>query len=417
MVVDDELVVWLYGLPVATIGQERGRVRLTYGIAALRRYPLGTPLLSLSMPVRPERYTHGTVRPFLDGLLPEGEPRRAAALDVKVSADDTYGLIRALGRDCAGAMVIHPASESPPPVSTTLTAQRLDEDDVVDLVRNLRGAPLGISERVRLSLAGVQEKLLLTRLPDGTWGRPVDGTPSTHILKPELQRFRHSVENEAFCMRFAGRLGLPVASVETTTLGSHHLLVVERYDRIAHPDGSVQRVHQEDFCQATGTPPDNKYQENGGPSLQQIAGIVQDAVPARDALEQLLRLTICNVLIGNGDAHGKNLSLLHTESGALALSPAYDLLSTLFYGDQRLAMYIDSVQRMDRVTFDRIAAEASRWGLPAHRVAHVIDDVVARSPSARTEAAAETPGVPSEIPQIVSDQLDRMMGARASRHW
>ena len=240
----DDLAVWLYGDRVAILDEDRHRPRLVYTTEAISRYPLGTPLLSLTLTVRPERYTRGVVRPFLDGLLPEGQSRLAVARDFDVLASDSYSLIRAIGRDCAGAVVIQPADEPAPPAPSTLRAEPLNEGDIEALVANLRTAPLGVGERVRISLGGVQEKLLLTRMPDGSWGRPVDGTPSTHILKPEIPRFPETVENEAFCMRVARHLGLSVATVETTTVGSRKLLVVERYDRVvrgrnrrAHPPG------------------------------------------------------------------------------------------------------------------------------------------------------------------------------------
>ena len=175
----DELAVWLYDERVATIDRKRGRPRLAYTEEALSRYDLGTPLLSLALPVSVERYTQGVARPFLDGLLPEGEPRKSIARDLGLRADDTYGLIEALGRDCAGAVVIQALEDAPPPVPTTATAERLSTRELEALVRDLRSAPLGAGGRVRVSLAGVQEKLLLTRMPDGSWGRPVDGTPST----------------------------------------------------------------------------------------------------------------------------------------------------------------------------------------------------------------------------------------------
>jgi len=147
--VADELAVWLYGIRTAVIDQERGRLRLAYTEEALARYPLGVPLLSLSLPLTPRRYTHGVVRPFLDGLLPEGEARLAIANDFDVLRDDTYGLIGALGRDCAGALVILPTEEPAPPLPTTLTAEPLSDVEISELVANLRSAPLGVGGRVR----------------------------------------------------------------------------------------------------------------------------------------------------------------------------------------------------------------------------------------------------------------------------
>jgi serine/threonine-protein kinase HipA len=404
----DELAVWLYGDHVATVDQERGRPRLTYTEAALDRYPLGTPLLSLSLPVREERFPQGTVRPFLDGLLPEGESRKAIARDVHVAPNDTYGLIRALGRDCAGAVVIQPADEAPPNAPTTTTAEPLDPKEIDALVRDLRSAPLGVGGRVRISLAGVQEKLVLTRMPDSRWGRPVDGTPSTHILKPEIAAFPLTVENEAFCMRVARHLGLDVASVETTVIAGRKLIVVERYDRRVDDDGSVTRIHQEDFCQALGIPPETKYEEDGGPSLSGIARILA-AVAAPDSLERFLAAVVANALVGNGDAHGKNFSLLHDKSGALRLTPLYDVLSTLYYGEDRLALYIDNVHRTNRVTTPRIINEAVRWGISRRRASDIVNDLLARAPEAIDAARAETDGLPVELHGTVTTQLQQLL--------
>jgi serine/threonine-protein kinase HipA len=405
--VADELAVWLYGSHVATIERERWRPRLTYTAEALRRYSPGTPLLSLSLPVRPERHTQGVVRPFLDGLLPEGESRLAVARNFNLRASDTYGLIRAIGRDCAGAVVIQPAQEPPPRPASTLTAEPLTERDISELIANLRTAPLGVDERVRLSLGGVQEKLLLTRMPDGRWGRPVDGTPTTHIIKPQIERFPATVENEAFCMRVAKSLGLSVAPVETTMIGGRNLLVIGRFDRVVDETGAVVRIHQEDFCQATGVLPDNKYEEDGGPSLKKIADVLQ-AAAAPDSLDALLRAVTVNVLVTNGDAHGKNFSLLHHESGALTLSPLYDVLGTLHYGVDRLAMHIDNVRRIDKVTVGRIVNEAERWGMSRNRAAEVVNDLLARASEAIDAARQETDGLPDDLFATVTGQLTQM---------
>jgi serine/threonine-protein kinase HipA len=402
----DRLAIWLYGTKVATVESERRRMRLQYTTDAMRLFPAGTPLLSLQLSLTPERFPNGAVRSFLDGLLPEDEARRLIAQDLGLRADDTFGLAGALGRDCAGALVIQPDSDPPPPPATTLTAEPLGEDEIRLLVENLRSAPLGVDQRVRISLAGVQEKLLLTRLPDGSWGRPIDGTPSTHILKPEIREYPHTVENEAFCMRLAKNLGMEVAEVETIAVGGRRLLVVSRYDRVLAPTGEVERIHQEDFCQATGVLPAQKYEQDGGPSLRRIAGILSEADP--DSLEALLRAVTLNVVIGNGDAHAKNFSLLSDRRGALHLAPLYDLLSTLMYGDDRLAMQIDNVYRTDRVTFERLLNEATTWGLSRTGAGEIVNGLLARIPDAAKQAESETPETPAGVLEIVSAQLDKL---------
>jgi serine/threonine-protein kinase HipA len=403
----NELAVWLYGDQVATIDSDRRGPRLTYTPTALERYELGTPLLTLALPVSPRPFPQGLVRSYLDGLLPEGEARTNIARDVGESPNNTFGLIRALGRDCAGAVVIQSIEDPPPPTATTTTAEPLSPDEIEDLVRNLRSAPLGAGGRVRISLAGVQEKLVLTRMPNGAWGRPVDGTPSTHILKPEVAQFPLTVENEAFCMRVAKHLGIDVANVETTEIAGRKLIVVERYDRDITANGAVTRVHQEDFCQALGIPPEMKYQEDGGPSLARIAGILA-TVAAPDSLERLLAAVVVNVLVGNSDAHAKNFSLLHERTGALRLTPSYDLLCTLNYGDDRLAMYIDDVRRTNRVTTDRIVNEAMQWGMGRVTTTDIITDLLDRADNAINTASDETVGVPLALVTTVKEQLARL---------
>ncbi|MGI8610449.1 MAG: HipA domain-containing protein [Candidatus Dormibacteria bacterium] len=409
----DPLALWLYGRRVALVFEDRRRLRLAYTQEALDAYPPGTPLLSLSLPLTSASFPNSAARSFLDGLLPEGDARRVIAEDLGVRADDTMALARSVGRESAGALVIQADGDPEPVPSTTLTAEPIDDAQLATLVAKLRSAPLGLGPRVRVSLAGVQEKLLLTRLTDGTWGRPVDQTPSTHILKPGSARYPQMVGNEAFCMRLARGLGTKVAEISTTvTTAGQELLVVTRYDRLGAQDGGVQRLHQEDFCQALGLPPARKYQEDGGPSLRQVAAVLRANDP--DSLEDLVRAVTLNVLIGNGDAHGKNFSLLHDESGRLRLAPMYDLLSTMVYGDRRNAMYIDDVRRADRVTAHRILNEADSWGLARGRASAAVADILDRWPAAAATAAAATPGVPPRLLETLESQSATLSGKRAA---
>lgn len=398
---------------MAVVKETRRKLRLTYTPDAFEAYDPGTPVLSLSLPLTSDSYPNGVVKAFLDGLLPEGEARRVVAEDFGVAAADTIGLARAIGRDCAGALVIQPDGDPPPPRPTTRSAERLTDAELALLVGNLRSAPLGINPRVRISLAGIQEKLLLTRLQDGAWGRPVDGTPSTHILKPQTQRFSNAVENEAFCMRVARHLALPVAEVGTTVVAGQLLLVVSRYDRIIKDDGTVERIHQEDLCQALAIPPSHKYQDEGGPSLKRIAEVLRANDP--ESLETLARATTLNVALANGDAHGKNFSLLHEPNGRLRLAPLYDLLSTLLYGDNRVAMHIDSVSRLDRITATRIVNEASTWGMSKARATAAVDSLIDEMPRALDQSLNESPAPPADLLDLIEGQLAVLRGAQRKR--
>jgi serine/threonine-protein kinase HipA len=120
---------------------------------------------------------------------------------------------------------------------------------------------------------------------------------------------------------------------------------------------------------------------------------------------------VLNVVTGNGDAHAKNFSLLHNPSGALGLAPLYDLMSTLYYGDERLAMYVDSAQRILRVTAERIFNEAARWGRGRRRASQIIADIINRTPTAVSLAIAETPSLPAKIPETISNQLEQLGAA------
>lgn len=409
------LAIWLYGHQVAVVEKRRGtRLRLSYTEHALDTYEGGTPLLSLAFPLTRERYPNGATRAFLDGLLPEGEPRRAIAQELDLPASDVFGLLAALGKDTAGALVIQPADDPPPPPPTVLTAQPLAAGELAERIANLRRAPLGIDRNVRLSLAGVQEKLLLTRMPDGTWGRPVAGTPSTHILKPEIEPFGDTVENELFCMTVAKNLGLSVAAVEAILVDERPVLVVERYDRVADTDGTVHRIHQEDFCQALALPPEKKYEQDAGPSLQRIARVLQDfAEPS--APETLLRALTLNIALGNCDAHAKNFSLLHTPTGALRLAPLYDLLSTRLYPlDDKLAMYVDAVQKADRVSAPRIVNEATKWGMSRRIAEEIVADTLDRLPAAIAQAAKEIDALPDALPELVNRRVGQMQTSTPS---
>jgi serine/threonine-protein kinase HipA len=196
-------------------------------------------------------------------------------------------------------------------------------------------------EGLRLSLAGAQQKLPVV-LVNGRIALPRLGQPTTHILKPPIVRFPATTENEAFAMRLAAAVGLPVARIEARRLADRTFLLVERYDRETGADGEVRRLHQEDFCQALGFPPENKYASEGGPGFKACFDLVRRActTPA-PAVLRLLDAAIFNAVLGNADAHSKNFSLLYT-GRTIDLAPLYDLLCTAAYPElsPNLAMRI-----------------------------------------------------------------------------
>lgn len=364
------LDVWLRGELVGRldrIGPER--YRFSYTPETVERHGEGALLLSASLPVRAERYPSAATKPFFEGLLPEGSARGTIARGFGLSEANGFGLLERLGADCAGAVAVVP--EGDVPAGGDRGVEWLDEDALARRIRELPRSPLGVDAaegRVRLSLAGVQEKLVVVRGADGRIGEPTGGAPSTHILKPGDERYAGLVENEAFCLRVVAEAGLRAASAEVIRVEALPRLLVERFDR-AVVDDRVERIHQEDVCQALGVLPAAKYEQEGGPSLAAVVDLLRRlgaAGLARD-LNDLVLLTVANVLLGNADAHGKNVALLLEPGHAARLAPAYDIVATNIYPglSRKLAMAIGGARDPDAVdagAWRRLAREAGLGG-------------------------------------------------------
>ncbi len=291
--------------------------------------------ISLSLPLREEPFAPAESRPFFDALLPEGAVREQVARQLRLPPGDSYALLEQLGRDCAGALQIA-AAEQP---TLTPSTRWLDGGELDALVEQLPRRPLGMRAgdgRLRLSLAGVQRKAVLVRDEAGRFGEPLDGMPSTHILKPDPREdgLPGLAANECFCMRLALRCGLPTAAVELIVAADRPCLVVERFDRdrTAWPP---RRLHQEDLCQALGLMPDFKYQHADWqlPSHRALAELL-DGHARQPGLDRLAaaRAVVFHFLVGNADAHAKNVALLHLPDG-VHLAPLYDVVATAAYPD------------------------------------------------------------------------------------
>ena len=335
------LTVWWDGAVVGSLTADRhGAMRFVYDDDWLAKPH--APALSLSLPKRPEPFRPGERRPFFEGLLPEDAQRDAVAAVLGVSRANEFALLERLGGEVAGALTLWPAGETPPSPVEAGPAKALSESEFVDLLKSLEARPFLAGESgVRLSLAGAQSKLPVVMV-EGRIALPAPGQPTTHILKPPLTRFEATVENEAFAMRLAGRIGLDAAPIEVYAASNRPCLLVARYDRLSGPDGIVRRLHQEDFCQALGIVASRKYADEGGPGFRRCFDLIRRAC-SRPAVEvlKLLDAAIVQVLLGNADAHGKNYSLVYRDR-SIELAPLYDLLSTVAWPDPspRFAMRI-----------------------------------------------------------------------------
>ncbi|MDQ7059358.1 MAG: type II toxin-antitoxin system HipA family toxin [Ghiorsea sp.] len=329
---------------VLRLNQKR-KFEFQYGEAWLE-HEKAVPL-SLSLPLQVQAFSDELARPFFSNLLPESEVRKAIARQLGVSEGNDFALLESIGGECAGAVSLLPNGVS---WSRDGEYKKLDNDALNALVEQMPQRPMLVGEGdYRLSLAGAQNKLPVL-FEQGIISMPMGFKPSSHILKPPIQNFFDTVENEIFCMRLAKTIGLEVPDVILLQKEKPLYLIV-RYDRKRNSDGELIRLHQEDFCQSMGIAPDMKYENEGGPSLQACFQLVREhsVSPIAD-VKALLQWVIFNYTIGNADAHGKNLSFLFSEREP-QLAPFYDLLCTVIYPglSSKSAMKIGGEYRPDRV--------------------------------------------------------------------
>jgi len=303
--------------------------------------------LSLSLPLQAQAFEDELARSFFSNLLPESEVRKTIARYLGVSEGNDFALLESIGGECAGAVSLLPNGKT---WSKDGEYKQLNDDALNALVKQMPQRPMLVGEgEFRLSLAGAQNKLPVL-FTQGNIHIPMGFKPSSHILKPPIEHFPGTVENEFFCMRLARRIGLEIPEV-TLLQKEKTLYLIARYDRKFNSDGELVRLHQEDFCQSLGIAPDMKYEHEGGPSLQACFQLVREhsVRPIAD-VKALLQWVIFNYIIGNADAHGKNVSFLFDERGP-QLTPFYDLLCTVIYPglSSKSAMKIGGEYRPDWV--------------------------------------------------------------------
>lgn len=337
-----ELEVWLFADHVGTLALVDGRLNFCYAPGyLLRPDPVA---LSASLPLQAEPFDDRKTRPFFAGLLPEGRMRSLIAQQFQVSGQNDFALLDHIGGECAGAVTfLEPGQALPVPTGND-DVQWLNAAEVVAVLDELPRRPmLAGKDGLRLSLAGAQDKLPVV-FDGARIGLPINGTPSSHILKPAIHAIEDSVINEGFCMALADAMQLKPAKSNVHTVLDRPFLLVERYDRVVDARGQRQRLHQEDFCQALGVAPEMKYQNEGGPDLARCFELVRRATrPSAPQVLRLLDYVIFNALIGNHDAHAKNLSLLYSGKKPV-LAPFYDTLSMAVYPalTPKMAMKIGS---------------------------------------------------------------------------
>ena len=417
------LHVLLHGKEVAHL-RAAPAMELRYVPEIVNALGVGALCLSAALPVASKPYRDskpGTPRPrravefWAEGLLPEGENRTMLERRFEVRRGDTIGLLAAIGADCAGAVTFTTdtagGNAARPPAEGV--PQPLTEQQLSAAVEALPRVPLGVGDRVRVSLGGMQAKLLLVHTERG-WAQPVDGQPSTHILKPDPKDLDRPglVGAEALTLRAAALAGLAAAGVELVTVGGRLAVVVERYDRHRSGGATVARIHQEDGCQALGlNPAYAKYQQSADapPSYADLAVLLRTHAVKVDAeLVTLAQQMILSWAVGNTDGHARNFSFLLTD-GVARLAPVYDVAPThLFATSTDSGLWIDGQSRMRLITRAHAQREMRKWGIERATAQQVLDGTLAALADALPRAAEQlAPLLPVDLAQQMIEHLQQ----------
>lgn len=343
--------------------------------------------ISPSIPLLHGDQSSEAVHAFFENLLPEGHVRKF--LQASRHATTVFGLLRSVGGDTASGLTILPQGEAPKPahyrpVTWTDIAARLKQTGVPALVAENE-------EGTRISLAGAQDKLLLTVLPDGSPALPEGAAPSTHILKPDIRGLDGvwaSALNETLVMQLAARLGLGVAQAGYQP--DTRACLIQRYDRVSDGQGGLKRLHQLDLCQLAGKPSNVKYESDGGPTLADCRKLLAATGVEGPDVKRFLQWILFNLIVGNNDSHAKNLSVLLNDDGKYVLAPFYDLMCTAIYPglSARFAFAIGGEDKPGAIGKGQLDAMATELGFNPRYVATVAKSLVGALPDAMSQVKA-----------------------------
>jgi serine/threonine-protein kinase HipA len=367
--------------------------------------------LSLSLP-RIRDIDSRRARSFFANLLPEANVRVLVCRRLGISEGNDFALLEAIGGECAGALSILP--EGVDPLASTDDYELLEPKRLRELAQNYEALPAVDGHgKVRLSLAGAQDKLPVLE-EGGRYYLPRGTSPSTHILKFPNRNFKHLPANEVLLTELARRVGLPAVEARWEKIGGEGLCVVRRYDRVRVESGTIERLHQEDFCQALGVSSTSKYEQEGGPAFETCVDVVREhSIEPLTDTQALLRWLAFNAIAGNADGHAKNLSLLWEDGWRLA--PFYDLVCTRSYEriDRRLAMNVGGENDPDKLKRRHLEACARKVDLKptwlTSTVATMAESILDELAAAIDASGVKRSPVAERVVPVIRKQARRML--------
>lgn len=407
-VVDSELI------QVGTIRREGRSAEETFAYADSYLERTDASPISLSLPLSTAEIPAHQMRPYFEGLLPEGATRQALVGALGVPADDYLAILSATGLECIGDVVVRPAREGAVAASARWDGGSyapLDAGDMRETLSDLSSLSWSNGES-RLSLAGTQGKVGLAHVPGSPlsegWMRPLGGAASTHILK--TSNSSRIADFEIVCMGAARACGLRAARLDALSFDAP-VACIDRFDRkVGVRDGELQveRLHQEDMAQAFGITSGEKYIELKGGSYAAIARLLESksALPLED-IDELARIAVFNYLVGNCDNHLKNLSVTHAGS-SIKLTPAYDIVCTTFFErfSREMGMRLGSTRMIDDVAPSDFALLAKDLGMGVRRLRGICSDLTDALPSALAEAGERGSSAIETLPYSADDAIE-----------
>ena len=370
--------------------------------------------ISTTMPLGSEHVAPTTFLPWAANLLPESEQLRTLGHLLGMARGDVIGLLSAIGGDTAGAL-----SFGQPGRTSSLRWRPVNKPEALErLIEELPNKPFLVGEEgVSMSLAGRQAKLAVAVDDEGRICIPMDGSPSTHILKPDAARLSGAVQNEAFCLTLARRMKIATPSIVTGQAGKRTYLLVKRYDRVQIGD-RWRRLHQEDFCQALIRHPSDKYESNltgaPGPTLKEMFEVTRRSMLPTDIV-RLLDMVIFNIIACNTDAHAKNYAIMISAGGA-SLAPMYDVMCGEVWDKvtKNLAQRIAGESRGDQIKGRHWQRFACECGLNPTQVLARVGALAKLAIAEAEAAAAEVNAMPAGHYEIL-DRARLAVEGRASR--
>ena len=375
--------------------------------------------VSISLPLREDRYIGEPVLAVFENLLPDNdEIRRRLAERSKADGPDVYSLLSAIGRDCVGALQFLPeGTDIDKPGG--IEARAVDDDEIAAIVSNLAQNPLGVGDDqdFRISLAGAQEKTALLFWND-KWYVPHGTTATTHIIKPQIGKLpngidlSNSVENEHFCLELVAALGLPVAKSQILDFAGKRVLSIQRFDRTWTRDNRLLRLPQEDCCQALSIPPTRKYESDRGPGICDLTNLLKGSDAADEDQKTFFKAQIVFWLLGATDGHAKNFSIRLAPGGRFRLTPLYDIVSTqpsfdtgqITQKQMKLAMAIGTNRHyvVHEIVGRHFLQTAKRCGLRGSMAKETIDELISSGPRAFDKTLTT---LPSDFPDNIASSI------------